>query len=241
MSQGNPSPVQQTVVIQQAPSNGLGTAGFVVSLVGFVTCGILCPLGLLLSFFGLLKPPRGMAVAGTILGGLGSLWLVFFGFAIVAGFIGLGSAASEAAKELKRKNDETERRMLEEAKATSPEARREDQVPVQGKQDADTEFTATTPVTTSDSDSETMLPEKQEPATAVSQPPSPPPAKTSARDAEDAFRTWTDNTGKFSVEAKFIKRTMGKVTLEKRDGSKIDLSIDRLSDDDQKYVKRQGM
>jgi type II secretion system protein G len=97
MSPQYQAPVQQ-VIVQQAPSNGLGTAGFVISLIGFLTCGLLCPLGLLLSFFGILKPPRGLAIAGTILGGLGSLWLVLFGFAIIAGYIGLSTAASNAAK-----------------------------------------------------------------------------------------------------------------------------------------------
>jgi len=58
-------------------SNGMGVAGFVVSLVGFVlTCGILCPLGLIFSLVGLARPPRGLAIAGTVIGGLGSLLLV---------------------------------------------------------------------------------------------------------------------------------------------------------------------
>jgi hypothetical protein len=54
----------------------------VIALIGFLTCGVLSPLGLALSWAGLSKEPRGLAVAGTVLGGLGSLWvlgvLVFF-------------------------------------------------------------------------------------------------------------------------------------------------------------------
>ena len=67
------------------PSNGLGTAGFVVSLVGIPTCGIISPIGLILSLVALRKQPKGLAIAGSIIGGLGSLWLPFFGVAIVAG------------------------------------------------------------------------------------------------------------------------------------------------------------
>ena len=54
-------------------SNGLGIAGFVVSLVSFLTCGLLSPIGMLLSFMALFKRPRGFAVAGFVLGTLGTL------------------------------------------------------------------------------------------------------------------------------------------------------------------------
>jgi hypothetical protein len=56
------------------PTNGLGVAGFVVSLSGLIVCfGLICPIGLLLSLFALLNPPRGFAIAGTIIGFIGSI------------------------------------------------------------------------------------------------------------------------------------------------------------------------
>ena len=65
-------------------TNGLGVAGFVTSLTGLIlTCGLLCPVGLLMSFFALFKRPRGFAIAGTIIGAIGSLVWVFIGMAIV--------------------------------------------------------------------------------------------------------------------------------------------------------------
>jgi hypothetical protein len=67
--------------------NGMGVAGFIVSLVGLILCaGIICPLGLVFSLIGLGREPRGLAIAGTILGGLGTL--VFLG--LVAVFLGVG-------------------------------------------------------------------------------------------------------------------------------------------------------
>ena len=68
--------VQQHVIIQQigSPSNGLGTAGFVLGLVGLIIfpIGIVFgPLGFILSFVGLFKIPRGLAIAGFILSPLG--------------------------------------------------------------------------------------------------------------------------------------------------------------------------
>lgn len=60
------------------PSNGLGVAGFVLSLLGFIgTCGLLSPIGLLLSLIALRKQPRGLAIAGTIIGAVGSIWMLF--------------------------------------------------------------------------------------------------------------------------------------------------------------------
>jgi hypothetical protein len=58
---------------------------------------MLSPIGLLFSLIGLTKRPRGLAIAGTILGALGSVWLVFAGFAMVAGFAGLKKAVNTAA------------------------------------------------------------------------------------------------------------------------------------------------
>jgi len=84
----------QVVNIQQPQSNGLGVAGFVVSLVGWFTCGGLCPLGMILSFFAMFKEPRGLAIAGFIIGLLGSGFLLLFGLAFILAMIGVGTAAA---------------------------------------------------------------------------------------------------------------------------------------------------
>ena len=52
--------------------NGLGLAGFICSLVGLFVGGLLCPIGLLLSLIALGRRPRGFAIAGVIVGLLGS-------------------------------------------------------------------------------------------------------------------------------------------------------------------------
>lgn len=95
-----PPPHTQVIVqTPQQPTNGLGLAGFITSLVGLVSCGFLSPVGLLLSLIGLLKRPRGFAIAGTVLGLLGSAFLAFVGFTLVLGLFGLGKAVETLGKE----------------------------------------------------------------------------------------------------------------------------------------------
>jgi hypothetical protein len=53
----------------------LGIAGFVVSLVAFLTCGLISPIALMLSLFALFKRPRGFAIAGSMLALLGTAML----------------------------------------------------------------------------------------------------------------------------------------------------------------------
>ncbi len=82
----------------QPESNTLGLAGFIVSLVGWVTCGVLCPVGALLSLIALARRPRGFAVAGLVVGLLGSGFLLFFGLTILAAMMvpALGAAKETA-------------------------------------------------------------------------------------------------------------------------------------------------
>ena len=75
----NVNPQQPIVIIQTkeprvpVEKNGLGTAGFVLSLLGLVFCWIpvagwiIWVLGLALSFTGLFKKPKGLAITGMIL------------------------------------------------------------------------------------------------------------------------------------------------------------------------------
>ena len=65
-------------------SNPLGIAGFVISILGILSCGLLAPLGLLLSGMAMFRRPRGLATAGTVLGGMASLWLVVLAGGLMA-------------------------------------------------------------------------------------------------------------------------------------------------------------
>lgn len=54
----------------------------------------------------------------------------------------------------------------------------------------------------------------------------------SAAIAADDFRNWTDSTGKFTVDAKFVQLNGVKVVLEKRDGSRIQIDLHKLKQSD---------
>lgn len=101
----NVKPMATTHTVITQTSNTIGTAGFITSIVGLLTCGCLSPLGLLFSLLGLLSRPRGFAFAGTILGVIGSWWLWAMGFAIVAGLVMPATkSARDTAIEMERRN-----------------------------------------------------------------------------------------------------------------------------------------
>jgi len=86
----------QTIIInqQEKKSNGVGTAGFVLALIALflgwipVLGWILWILGLILSFVGVFKKPKGMAIAGLVISLIGIILLL-----TVFGAL-LGAAAS---------------------------------------------------------------------------------------------------------------------------------------------------
>ena len=84
---------QTQVIVNQVEnkSNGIGTAGFVLSLVSLFGCWIpvanyvMSLLGLLFSLIGVFKKPRGLAIAGLIISSLDVIFAIVLG-AIIASF-----------------------------------------------------------------------------------------------------------------------------------------------------------
>lgn len=94
----NPTTAQQQILIQapeQQKSNGIGTAGFILALLGLflswvpVLGWILWLLGLIFSFIGVFKRPKGLSIAGLVIS--------LIGFIILIVFIGALGAALAAA------------------------------------------------------------------------------------------------------------------------------------------------
>jgi hypothetical protein len=91
-------PAVTNVTVTHPPANNLGLAGFITSILGLISCGVLSPIGLLLSLIGLTKRPRGFAIAGTVIGIIGTVFLALVGVGIVLGILGIG-AGVKALKE----------------------------------------------------------------------------------------------------------------------------------------------
>lgn len=74
----------QTIIVnqQEKKSNGVGTAGFVLALIALflgwvpVLGWIVWVLGLILSFVGVFKKPKGMAIAGLVISLIGIILLL---------------------------------------------------------------------------------------------------------------------------------------------------------------------
>ena len=88
----------QTIIINQQQikkSNGIGTAGFVLSLISIflgwipVLGWLIWALGLIFSIVGVFKTPKGLAIAGLVISLIGIILLVAF-------FAGIGAAAAGA-------------------------------------------------------------------------------------------------------------------------------------------------
>ena len=92
-----PQSGQQIIInqVQEKKSNGVGTAGFVLALIAIffswvpVLGWILWVLGLILSFVGVFKKPKGLAIAGLVISLIG-LILIIAVAGVIAAAIGFG-------------------------------------------------------------------------------------------------------------------------------------------------------
>lgn len=76
----------------------------VLGIVGFILSFCLSPIGLLVSLFALMKPPRGFAIAGVVVGLIGTALWGLFGFGLVAGWSYI-KAAFEGVQDYSKLNE----------------------------------------------------------------------------------------------------------------------------------------
>lgn len=94
-----PPYVPRSTTTSSSSTNGLGVAGFVCSMVGLLcTGGIVSPVGLILSLVALGRPPRGLAIAGAIIGAIGSCGIIALAItAPVVVLVALAAVGASAA------------------------------------------------------------------------------------------------------------------------------------------------
>ncbi len=66
-----------------------------------------------------------------------------------------------------------------------------------------------------------------------------PNTEKSSPEPEKKFRTWSDKSGKFSIEAQLVSSNDVTVKLQRRDGKTVEVPRAMLSEQDQKYLKSQ--
>jgi micrococcal nuclease len=68
----------------------------------------------------------------------------------------------------------------------------------------------------------------------------PTPAETVSVEptAVDPFRQWSSHNGKYKIDAAIIGLSGGVVALERKDGKRIKVPVEKLGDSDRKYVER---
>jgi hypothetical protein len=237
----------QRIVLHHANStSGLAIAGLTFSILGWFTLGLLCIPGAFLCFLALFaRGPKGVALAGMIVGFPGTLLFAFLGFGIVMGLLGLGVAATSAIADAERAPSilqtttphQTEI-VPNEIESTAPNALESD------SRESPDEFAHGT-ITAEQSVSKLAAipfvqdqPAREEKVMHLT--PSTIAVETEQKtDAEAAkWRTWTTADGKYKAEAKFVKMAMGTLTLEKVDGTTIDIQFDRLCSEDQAFVRQ---
>jgi hypothetical protein len=65
------------------------------------------------------------------------------------------------------------------------------------------------------------------------------PGEQATKTLPRGTRTWKDATGTFDLEARFVGVKDGNVTLKKANGKTVEVSLDRLSKEDQAFVAEQ--
>ncbi len=65
-------------------------------------------------------------------------------------------------------------------------------------------------------------------------------ARQQAAAEKARWHTWTSEDGGFTVEAKFLKVIAGSVYLQKRNGDQIEVPLEKLSEDDQEWIRGKG-
>lgn len=86
---------------------------------------------------------------------------------------------------------------------------------------------------------------RREPRSVTAEPPIraslPPETDGSSRSIIEPpapkIRTWHAAVGSFSVDAEFLSMAGGNVKLRKADGSEISVQLDKLSEDDQQWIR----
>jgi hypothetical protein len=206
-------------------------AGLIFSIIGWLTCGLLCIPGAFFSFLGLFsRGPKGVAIAGLIVGFPGILFFAFVGLGIIMAVLGSIGLWQLEKDDMANRSDGAPSGMDKQVVVVQPTKK-----PGPGPAGTDGRLGSTV----------TDKPPGDLPQQPTVGKPDGLQGKTEGtgsggEEAGPQWRTWKTADGKFTTEGKFVKYALGVVTLEKRDGTTADVKLSILCAEDQEYVKRRG-
>lgn len=192
------------------------------------------------------RGPKGAAIAGLIVGFPGTLFFLFVGLGLILGVLGIGAGTAATVGAVAGTAAATSDSSLIPA---APEAEKTEQtIAVEAEIDLteeptdNAELTAPEPEPREPIDVEEPISEdpdsvelaKEEETEPEKTDPEPPEIRVAP---PVGLRTWHAATGGFSVDAVFVSASEGQVTLRKTDGSEITLPMERLSEEDQEWIK----
>jgi hypothetical protein len=233
MSKLQTTPGTTVVLPQPAGTSGFAIAGLIFSILGWLTCGLLCIIGAPLSFLALFdRGPKGVAIAGLIVGFPGIVFFILVGAGFFLAALGIGVAAKNQA-DMQNQVTEQQGENAETENSLNPPVVEDDASP---ESEGMNQSAPPTPSPSAPTPS-TPAPPAFNPST-----PDPPPARPATDEKENderkEVRVWTDSQGKFTVEATFSGIADKKdVFLKKNDGKVIRVSIDKLSEEDKEWLK----
>lgn len=228
----------QTVIhVNNQGTSALGLAGLIFSILGWFTCGLLCIPGAALSILGLLSSkPKGLAIAGLIVGFPGTLFFIFVGASMLAGALGIGAAATgavSAAREAAIQQAQAQQLPSAPAAEQSPPLDEPSNPEPEATSETATELSNAAPPTVPEP-SPSIPPISEPMPTEVVDPLPEPEVKP-----PPMRRIFTDATGKFRVDATVLAYKDGWLRLHREDTGK-DLSVEvvKLSKADQTWVEK---
>jgi hypothetical protein len=231
----------QTVYVVNE-TNSWGIAGFVLSLLGWFTCGLLCIPGFFLSLVGLRHPDKGLAITGLILGLPGVFFFFLFGIGIIGfmmtAIVGVAAVADADLGKQPRETQQVDRLTAEASERIEKNSQRVRDELAKIERDA-AERKIPNPLVVQHREFvplEQLYP--QQPA--VEPEPAAEIVKAEEKPAEPKLtrRTFTDSTGKQKINVFVIAYKDGWVKFRKVDEeTEQTLPVTRLSERDRKWLE----
>lgn len=233
-------PLHQTIVVQSQGQTTAGVVGLCISILGWLTCGLLSIPGAIVSFVGLFgEGKKAAAIIGVILSLPGSAFFFIVGMGLIGGMLMSTEAVEQARKDAAERQANAAQMQIEISEASA------DPSPTEEKQEPDPQSNPLPKIQPELEQENQEIEEfigrpeaEMQPEPELTTEPEPEPVSEPQPESKPVYRTFSDASGKFSVEAEVVTATADSVKLRRKDnGQEITLRIEQLSQADQEWIR----